>query len=69
MALLEDYGAGCDPITSYCKNSRKSSSKGPCFGPFEITLAARDPDHDLQLPSVNFPYMATNGLAVFCEGY
>jgi len=35
----------------------------------EFTLCARDPKHDLKVPTKKYPWMTTNGLAVFVKDY
>lgn len=67
IALLEDYGAEYERITSIVKIPEKVVQNALDSAPSKITLAARDPEHDLLLPSVDLPYMATNGLAVFVK--
>jgi trimethylamine--corrinoid protein Co-methyltransferase len=35
----------------------------------EFTLCARDPEHDLKIPTDTFPWITTSGLAVFVNDY
>ena len=67
LSLLQHYGGDIDFSTSIARFPEKIVKKALSTTPSEIILAARNPGHDLQLPAVNIPYMATNGLAVFFQ--
>jgi trimethylamine--corrinoid protein Co-methyltransferase len=69
LEILETNGATVDYNTMIAKipeimvNQALESVKN------EFSLCARDPEHDLKIPTEIYPWMTTSGLAVFVNDY
>lgn len=64
LKLLEEKGAAVEHDTMIAKLSEELVKDALETAPKEFTLCARDPVHDLQLPSHPYPYATTSGLAI-----
>ncbi len=64
LKLLEEKGAAVDHDTMIAKLPEKLVTESLETAPKEFTLCARDPEHDLTLPSHPYPYATTSGLAI-----
>lgn len=65
LELLDDRGAAVDLAEKIARIPEKLVEEALETAPKEFTLCARDPKHDLKLPSHPYPYATTSGLAVF----
>jgi trimethylamine--corrinoid protein Co-methyltransferase len=65
LELLDDRGAAVDHAEKIARIPEKLVEEALETAPKEFTLCARDPKHDLKLPSHSYPYATTSGLAVF----
>jgi trimethylamine--corrinoid protein Co-methyltransferase len=65
LELLDDRGAAVDHAARIARIPEKLIEEALETAPKEFTLCARDPKHDLKLPSHPYPYATTSGLAVF----
>ena len=65
LDMLEHGGASIEleTMTAYLNDHMVSEALKAM--PKEICLAGRDPDHDMPAPRREYPYMATNGTAVY----
>jgi len=64
LELLEEKGAAVDHDKMIAKLPEELVKDALETAPKEFTLCARDPEHDLQLPSHPYPYATTSGLAI-----
>jgi len=64
LKLLEEKGAVVDHESMVAKLPEKMVTDALATAPKEFALCARDPAHDLKLPSYPYPYATTSGLAV-----
>ena len=64
LKLLEEKGAAVEHDTMIAKLPEELVKDALETAPKEFTLCARDPEHDLPLPSHPYPYATTSGLAV-----
>jgi trimethylamine--corrinoid protein Co-methyltransferase len=65
LKMLEDAGAITDRKKMIAKIPRHMVAEAVKSAPKEFALCARDPKKDVVLPSKQYPYVATNGLAVY----
>jgi trimethylamine--corrinoid protein Co-methyltransferase len=65
LELLDDRGAAVDHAEKIARIPEKLVEEALETAPKEFTLCARDPKHDLKLPSHPYPHATTSGLAVF----
>jgi trimethylamine--corrinoid protein Co-methyltransferase len=65
LELLDDRGAAVDHAAKIARIPEKLVEEALETAPKEFTLCARDPQHDLKLPSRPYPHATTSGLAVF----
>ncbi len=65
LQLLSDKGAVVDSSTMIARLPEKLIEESLETAPKEFSLCARDPKHDLQLPSHPYPYATTSGLAIY----
>lgn len=65
LDMLEHGGASIERETMTAYLTEHMVGEALKAMPKEINLAARDPEHDLPAPRNEFPYMATNGTAVY----
>jgi trimethylamine--corrinoid protein Co-methyltransferase len=65
LDMLEKGGASVDPdiMTAYLPEYMVNEAVKSL--PKKISLCARNPAHDMQAPKKGYPYMATNGTAVY----
>jgi trimethylamine--corrinoid protein Co-methyltransferase len=64
LELLEEKGAAVDHDKMIAKLPEELVKDALEMAPKEFTLCARNPEHDLPLPSHPYPYATTSGLAV-----
>ncbi|MFC2141663.1 trimethylamine methyltransferase family protein [Acidobacteriota bacterium] len=69
LEILEKNGAGVDYNTLVAKIPGKMVNQALESVPKELTLCARDPKHDLKIPTKTYPWMTTSGLAVLVADY
>jgi trimethylamine--corrinoid protein Co-methyltransferase len=69
LKLLEEKGAAVDYDTMIAKIPEELVEEALEAAPKEFTLCARDPEHDLPLPSHPYPYATTSGLAINVTDY
>ena len=65
LELLGERGADIDRETKIAKIPQKMVEEALKMAPSEFTLCARDPKHDLPMPTQGPPHATTSGLAVF----
>jgi trimethylamine--corrinoid protein Co-methyltransferase len=65
LELLDDRGAAVDHAEKIARIPQKLVEEALETAPKEFSLCARDPKHDLKLPSHPYPHATTSGLAVF----
>jgi trimethylamine--corrinoid protein Co-methyltransferase len=65
LELLEKNGASVDYENYRARISEKMVDAALEAAPKKVTLYARDPANDLELPVSSYPYSVTNGTAVF----
>jgi trimethylamine--corrinoid protein Co-methyltransferase len=65
LELLGERGAAIDRETRIAKIPERMVEEALKTAPSEFTLCARDPKHDLPLPTRSAPHATTSGLAVF----
>lgn len=65
LELLGERGADIDRETKIAKIPAKMVEEALKTAPSEFTLCARDPKHDLPMPTQGPPHATTSGLAVF----
>ncbi len=69
LEILEKNGASVDYNTLVARIPGKMVNQALESVPKEFTLCARDPKHDLKIPTETYPWMTTSGLAVFVTDY
>ena len=69
LEILEKNGASVDYKAMVAKIPEKMVNQALESVQKEFTLCARDPKHDLKVPTKKYPWMTTNGLAVFVKDY
>jgi len=69
LELLEKNGAVVDYAAMVAKIPGKMVDQALESVQKEFSLCARDPKHDLRIPTETFPWMTTSGLAVFINDY
>jgi len=69
LEILEKNGASVDYNTLVAKIPGKMVNQALESVQKEFTLCARDPKHDLKIPTKKYPWMTTSGLAVFVTDY
>jgi trimethylamine--corrinoid protein Co-methyltransferase len=69
LELLEKNGASVDYNALVAKIPEKMVNQALESAPKEFTLCARDPKHDLKIPTTTYPWMTTSGLAIFVKDY
>ncbi len=65
LRLLEDSGADVDYDKQLARISEDMVSAAIRKAPKEVTLSARDPKHDMNIPVQGTPYAANSGLATY----
>jgi trimethylamine--corrinoid protein Co-methyltransferase len=65
LELLGERGAAIDRETRIAKIPKEMVEQALKTAPSEFTLCARDPKHDLAMPTRGAPHATTSGLAVF----
>jgi len=65
LSMMEEAGADVDHKGMIAKVPEDMVKDSLQKAPKKIKLYARDPKHDLEIPVEDFPFTATNGLAVF----
>jgi trimethylamine--corrinoid protein Co-methyltransferase len=65
LRLLEDAGAGIDHKTGLAKIPEHMVTDALQTTPKRIVLAARDREHDLEIPVRDIPYATNSGLAIY----
>jgi len=69
LEILEKNGANVDFNTLIAKVPEKMVNQALESVQKEFTLCAREPKHDLKIPTITLPWVATSGLAVFAKDY
>lgn len=69
LEILEKNGARVDYKAMVAKIPEKMVNQALESVQKEFTLCARDPKHDLKVPTKTYPWMTTSGLAVFVNDY
>jgi trimethylamine--corrinoid protein Co-methyltransferase len=69
LEILEKNGAGVDYGTMVANIPEKMVTQALDSVQKEFTLCARDPKHDLQVPTKTHPWLTTSGLAVFVTDF
>jgi len=69
LEILEKNGASVDYKAMVAKIPEKMVNQALESVQKEFTLCARDPKRDLKVPTKTYPYVTTNGLAVFVNDY
>ncbi|MHC4323147.1 MAG: trimethylamine methyltransferase family protein [Planctomycetota bacterium] len=69
LEILEKNGASVDYNAMVAKIPEKMVNRALESVQKEFTLCARDPKHDLKIPTKTFPWVTTSGLAVFVKDY
>ncbi len=69
LEMLEKNGASVDYNALVAKIPEKMVNQALESVQKEFTLCARDPKHDLKVPTKTYPWMTTNGLAIFVNDY
>ncbi|MFX0199767.1 MAG: trimethylamine methyltransferase family protein, partial [Candidatus Hodarchaeota archaeon] len=69
LEILEKNGASVDYNAMVAKIPEKMVNQALESVPKEFTLCARDPKHDLKVPTKTYPWMTTSGLAIFVKDY
>jgi trimethylamine:corrinoid methyltransferase-like protein len=69
LKLLGEKGASVDYDTMIAAIPEQMVEEALEMAPKEFTLCARDPGHDLKLPSRPIPYATTSGLAICVTDY
>ena len=69
LEILEKNGASVDYKTMVAKIPEKMVNQALESVPKEFTLCARNPKHDLKVPTKTYPWMTTSGLAIFVSDY
>lgn len=69
LEILEKNGASVDYNAMVAKIPEKMVNQALESVQKEFTLCARDPKRDLKVPTKTYPWVTTNGLAVFVNDY
>ncbi len=69
LEMLEKNGASVDYNAMIAKIPEKMVNQALESVQKEFTLCARDPKHDLKVPTKTYPWMTTSGLAIFVKDY
>ena len=69
LEILEKNGASVDYNAMVAKIPEKMVNQALESVQKEFSLCARDPKHDLKVPTKTYPWMTTSGLAVFVKDY
>jgi len=69
LEMLEKNGASVDYNAMVAKIPEKMVNQALESVQKEFTLCARDPKHDLKVPTKTYPWMTTSGLAIFVKDY
>jgi trimethylamine--corrinoid protein Co-methyltransferase len=69
LEILEKNGASVDYNAMVAKIPEKMVNRALESVQKEFTLCARDPKHDLKVPTKTYPWMTTSGLAIFVKDY
>ena len=69
LEILEKNGASVDYNAMVAKIPEKMVNQALESVQKEFTLCARDPKHDLKVPTKTYPWMTTSGLAIFVSDY
>jgi len=69
LEILEKNGASVDYNAMVAKIPEKMVNQALESVPKEFTLCARNPKHDLKVPTKTYPWMTTSGLAIFVSDY
>jgi len=69
LEILEKNGASVDYRALVAKIPERMVNQAFESVQKEFTLCARDPKHDLEVPTSTYPWMTTSGLAVFVNDY
>jgi len=69
LEILEKNGANVNYNTLIAKVPEKMVNQALESVQKEFTLCARDPKHDLNIPTTTLPWVTTSGLAVFAKDY
>jgi len=69
LEILEKNGASVDYAAMVAKIPEKMVKQALESVQKEFTLCARDPKHDLKVPTKTYPWMTTSGLAIFVKDY
>jgi len=69
LEILEKNGASVDYSAMVANISERMVNQALESVQKEFTLCARDPKHDLEVPTETHPWMTTSGLAVFVHDY
>ena len=69
LEILKKNGASVDFNTMVAKIPEKMVNQALESVQNEFSLCARDPEHDLNIPTQTFPWLTTTGLAVFVNDY
>ena len=69
LEILEKNGANVDYNALVAKIPEKMVNQALESVQKEFTLCARDPKHDLKVPTKTYPWMTTSGLAIFVKDY
>jgi trimethylamine--corrinoid protein Co-methyltransferase len=69
LEILEKNGASVDYDAMVAKIADEMVNRALESVQKEFSLCARDPKHDLNIPTETFPWVTTSGLAVFVNDY
>jgi len=69
LETLEKNGASVDYHAMVAKIPKKMVNQALDSVQKEMTLCARDPEHDLKVPTETYPWITTSGLALFVKDY
>lgn len=69
LEMLEKNGASVDYNALVVKIPEKMVNQALESVQKEFSLCARDPKHDLKVPTKTYPWMTTSGLAIFVKDY
>lgn len=65
LSMLEKHGADVDSHTGVARIPETLVTEALKKAPKEFTLCARDPEHDIVLPSASGPHLTTDGLTLY----
>ena len=69
LEMLEKNGASVDYNALVAKIPEKMVNQALESVQKEFSLCARDPKHDLKVPTKTYPWMTTSGLSIFVKDY